>query len=91
MILLRQWKFSKVDMQAQDLWDKFLKKNMKCLDVTTSRSAPWHIIRSDDKQLARFEALKIILNSVDYDGRNSSLNFEANEDINISVQKSYFK
>lgn len=84
---LRQWKFSEVDMQAQDLWDEFSEKKYEMLRRTTSRSAPWHIIRSDDKQLARFEALKIILNSVDYDGRNYSLNFEANEDINISVQR----
>ncbi|RBQ29462.1 polyphosphate kinase 2 [Aliarcobacter vitoriensis] len=84
---LRQWKFSEVDMQAQDLWDEFSEKKYEMLRRTTSRSAPWHIIRSDDKHLARLEAMKIILNSVDYDGRNYSLNFEANENINISVQK----
>ncbi|MFV7790903.1 polyphosphate kinase 2 [Aliarcobacter lanthieri] len=84
---LRHWKFSEVDMQAQDLWDEFSEKKYEMLRRTTSRSAPWHIIRSDDKHLARLEAMKIILNSVDYDGRNYSLNFEANENINISVQK----
>ena len=84
---LRQWKFSEVDMQAQDLWEEFSEKKYEMLRRTTSRSAPWHIIRSDDKHLARLEALKIILNSVDYDGRNYSLNFEANENINISVQR----
>ena len=84
---LRQWKFSEVDMQAQDLWDEFSEKKYEMLRRTTSRSAPWHIVRSDDKHLARLEALKVILNSVDYDGRNYSLDFEANEEINISVQK----
>jgi len=84
---LRQWKFSEVDMQAQDLWDEFSEKKYEMLRKTTSRSAPWHIIRSDNKHLARLEAMKIILNSVDYDGRNYSLNFEGNENINISVQK----
>jgi hypothetical protein len=57
------------------------------LKRTSSRSAPWHIVRSDNKHLARLEAMKIILNSVDYEGRNFSLNFEAREDINISIQK----
>jgi polyphosphate kinase 2 len=84
---LRHWKFSEVDMQAQDLWDEFSEKKYEMLRRTTSRSAPWHIVRSDDKHKARLEALKIILNSVDYDGRNYSLNFEANENINISVQR----
>ena len=84
---LRHWKFSEVDMQAQDLWDEFSEKKYEMLRRTTSRSAPWHIVRSDDKHKARLEAMKIILNSVDYDGRNYSLDFDANEDINISVQK----
>ena len=84
---LRNWKFSEVDMQAQDLWDEFSEKKYEMLRRTTSRSAPWHIVRSDDKHEARLEAMKIILNSVDYDGRNYSLDFDANEEINISVQK----
>ncbi len=84
---LRHWKFSEVDMQAQDLWAEFSEKKYEMLRRTSSRSAPWHIVRSDDKHLARLEAMKIILNSVDYDGRNYALDFEANEKINISVQK----
>ena len=84
---LRQWKFSEVDMQAQDLWDEFSEKKYEMLRRTTSRSAPWHIVRSDDKHKARLEAMKIILNYVDYDGRNYSLDYEPNEEVNISVQK----
>jgi polyphosphate kinase 2 len=84
---LRQWKFSEVDMQAQDLWDEFSEKKYEMLRRTTSRSAPWNIVRSDDKHKARLEAMKIILNSVDYDGRNYSLDYEPNEKVNISVQR----
>ncbi|RXJ77018.1 polyphosphate kinase 2 [Arcobacter sp. F155] len=84
---LRQWKFSEVDMQAQDLWSEFSEKKYEMLRRTSSRAAPWHIVRSDDKHKARLEAMKIILNSVDYDGRNYALNFDADENINISVQK----
>jgi polyphosphate kinase len=84
---LRQWKFSEVDMQAQDLWGEFSEKKYEMLKRTSSRSAPWHIVRSDNKHLARLEAMKVILNSVEYEGRSYSLNFEPREDINISVQK----
>ncbi len=84
---LRQWKFSEVDMQAQDLWHEFSEKKYEMLKRTSSRIAPWHIVRSDDKHKSRLEAMKIILNSVDYDGRNYSLDFNANEKVNISVQK----
>ena len=84
---LRQWKFSEVDMQAQDLWDEFSEKKYEMLRRTNSRRAPWHIVRSDNKHLARLEAMKIILNSVDYDGRNYSLNYTPDESVNISVQR----
>jgi len=84
---LKQWKLSEVDLQAQDLWDEFSEKKYEMLKRTHSRSAPWNIIRSDDKHKARMEAIKIILNSVDYEERNYSLNFEPMENITISVQK----
>lgn len=84
---LKQWKLSEVDLQAQDLWDEFSEKKYEMLRRTNSKSAPWHIVRSDDKHRARVEAVKIILNSVDYDKRNYSLNFEADEEYNISVPK----
>ena len=84
---LKQWKLSEVDLQAQDLWDEFSEKKYEMLRRTNSKSAPWHIVRSDDKHRARMEALKIILNSVDYDGRNYALDFEADDRYNISVPK----
>jgi len=55
-------------------------------DWVLSQTA-WNIVRSDDKHKARIEAIKIILNSVDYNDRNYSLNFDPTENINISVQK----
>ncbi len=84
---LKQWKLSEVDLQAQDLWDEFSEKKYEMLKRTHSRSAPWNIVRSDNKHLARMEAIKIVLNSVDYDERNYSLNFEHDDEVNISVQK----
>lgn len=84
---LKQWKLSEVDLQAQDLWDEFSEKKYEMLKRTHSRSAPWHILRSDEKHKARMEAIKVVLNSVDYDDRNYSLNYNPDENINISVQK----
>ena len=84
---LKQWKLSEVDLQAQDLWDEFSDKKYEMLKRTNSRSAPWNIVRSDDKHKARIEAIKVVLNSVDYTDRNYALNFTPNEEVNISVQK----
>ncbi|QOG11658.1 polyphosphate kinase 2 [Arcobacter sp. FWKO B] len=84
---LRQWKLSEVDLQAQDLWDDFSEKKYEMLKRTNSNPAPWYVVRSDDKHKARLEAVKIILNSVDYPNRNTALDYMPNEEINISVQK----
>jgi polyphosphate kinase 2 len=84
---LKQWKLSEVDLQAQDLWDEFSHKKYEMLRRTNSKPAPWHIVRSGNKHKARIEAVKVILNAIDYEDKNYSLDYEPNDEINISVQK----
>ena len=72
---LRQWKFSEIDMQAQDRWDDFTHHKYEMLTRTHTRAAPWLVVRSNDKQLARLNTMKVILNAVDYKGRHPGLAF----------------
>jgi len=81
---LRQWKLSEVDAQAQDLWDEFTVLKYRMLKRTNTDETPWTIIRSDDKHLARLNAMKVILNSVDYEGRDTSLDFVPDLEIVVS-------
>ncbi|HEB62586.1 MAG TPA: polyphosphate kinase 2 [Bacteroidetes bacterium] len=81
---LRQWKLSEVDLQAQDKWDEFTVMKYKMLEASHSRQAPWTIIRSNDKHTARKEAMKVILNQLNYEGRNMDLDFTLNTDIVVS-------
>lgn len=81
---LRQWKLSEIDVQAQDRWDDFTNAKYHMLKQTHSHETPWTIIRSDNKHLARMETIKVILNSVNYEGRNKELDFVTNEKIVIS-------
>ncbi|WP_373000897.1 polyphosphate kinase 2 [Sulfurimonas sp.] len=81
---LRQWKLSEIDLQAQERWDDFTITKYNMIKQTHSHSAPWTIIRSKDKQLARMESLKVILNAVDYEGRDEHLNYSLNPDVVIS-------
>jgi polyphosphate kinase 2 len=73
---LRQWKFSEIDMQAQDRWDDFTNCKYEMIKRTSTPSAPWVIIRSGDKHRARLNAIKVMLNAVDYKDRNNDLDFE---------------
>jgi polyphosphate kinase len=81
---LRQWKLSEIDVQAQDRWDDFTKTKYNMIKQTHSHNAPWTVIRSNDKQQARLEALKVILNSINYEDRDESLNYALNPEIVIS-------
>jgi len=81
---LRQWKLSEIDMQAQERWDDFTNTKYNMMKQTHSHNAPWTIIRSNDKQKARMESLKVILNSVNYDERDEQLDFGLDSNIVIS-------
>ena len=72
---LRQWKLSEIDMQAQEHWDDFTELKYAMLKRTNTTTAPWTIIRSESKNKARLNAMKVILNSVHYADRDMSLDF----------------
>lgn len=82
--VLRQWKLSEIDVQAQDRWDDFTNQKYAMLRRTNTTIAPWTIIRSNDKHLARLNAMKVILNSVPYERLNPDLDFVPQHDIVIS-------
>ncbi len=81
---LRQWKLSEVDLQAQDRWDDFTNQKYEMLKHTNTTHAPWVIIRSDNKHLARMNAMKVILNAVPYERLNPDLDFVPDPEIVIS-------
>lgn len=81
---LRQWKLSEIDVQAQDRWDEFTNQKYEMLKRTHTTHAPWTIIRSIDKHLARLNAMKVILNSVPYERLNPNLNFIPDPSVVIS-------
>jgi len=81
---LRQWKLSEIDLQAQERWDDFTTTKYNMIKQTHSHNAPWTIIRSKDKQKARMESIKVILNAVDYEGRDENLNYALDPEIVVS-------
>jgi len=81
---LRQWKLSEVDVQAQEHWDEFTDMKYKMLRRTSTADAPWMVIRSEDKHLARLNAFKVILDAVPYDGRADDLDFVPDPAIVVS-------
>ncbi|RKZ64850.1 MAG: polyphosphate kinase 2 [Gammaproteobacteria bacterium] len=84
---LRSWKLSEVDLQAQDLWDKFTEMKYRLLLKSHRPESKWYVIRSDDKHQARLQAMKLILNLTKYRGRSRTLDFTPSRRIVISGEQ----
>ena len=72
---LKQWKLSEIDLQVQERWDEFSQRKYEMLKRTHTLAAPWTIVRADNKHRARLNAIKVILNSVDYERRSGALDY----------------
>lgn len=67
---LKQFKLSPVDAKSQELWDKYTGVKLSMLKASHTGTAPWIIIRSDNKKKARINCIKHILSSVQYPSKN---------------------
>lgn len=54
------WKFSVGDLKDRDRWDDYMKYYEEAINKTATDFAPWYIIPSDDKGVARYIVAKII-------------------------------
>jgi polyphosphate kinase 2 len=83
---LKQWKLSEIDMQMQERWLEFTEKKYRMLKETNTEVSPWTVIKSDDKFIGRYNAIKTILNKVDYEGRDERIDFSVDPKI-VSTAK----
>ena len=82
--LLKQYKISPVDREAQKKWDDYTVRKFQMLNETNRTLAPWMIIRSDNKKLARLNCIKYILSKIDYEDKISDEEFQTDPKIMIS-------
>jgi len=63
---LKQYKLSPVDKESQRLWNEYSLAKFMMLSATHTESAPWTIVKSDNKKKARINCIKHILSFVQY-------------------------
>lgn len=63
---LKQYKLSPIDQFSQKLWDRYTLAEYHNFSRTDTEHAPWTIIRSDNKEEARLNAMKCVLKEFDY-------------------------
>ena len=78
---LKQYKLSPVDKESQRLWNEYSLAKFMMLSATHTESAPWTIIKSDDKKRARINCIKHILNFVEYPNKIAQKDIKVDRDI----------
>jgi polyphosphate kinase len=69
---LKQWKFSPVDKEGQNRWDKYTFYKEQMFSKTHTSISPWIIIKTNNKKQARLESIRHVLSQFDYDRKGSS-------------------
>ena len=66
---LKQWKLSPIDMASLDKWDDYTRAKEAMFFHTDTADSPWTVVKSDDKKRARLNAMRYVLHSLPYAGK----------------------
>jgi polyphosphate kinase 2 len=69
---LKQWKLSTTDMKAQEKWGDFTKYKEAMFAETSTPVCPWVVVKGDDRDMARMEAMRYVLNQIDYEQKGET-------------------
>lgn len=61
---LRQWKLSPMDLPARKRWYDYSRARDMMFEATDTDSAPWYIVRSDEKKRARLNCIYHLLSLI---------------------------
>lgn len=73
---LKQWKLSPIDLASLDKWEEYTEAKEAMFHFTDHSDAPWTVVRSDDKKRARLNAMRYVLNQLDYTHKSASLDLQ---------------
>ncbi len=65
--LRKIWKLSPMDLKSYSRWYDYSRARDDMFEATDTSWAPWHVVRSDDKQRARLNVISHLLKQVPYE------------------------
>ena len=68
---LKRWKISDIDLAAMAKWGDYTTAREEMFRFTNTAVAPWTVILANDQRPARLEAIRVLLNAVDYAGKDA--------------------
>ena len=70
---LKQWKISPIDEQALKHWKQYSSARNEMLARSHNPTAPWKVVRANDKHLARINIIRDILTCLPYNNKNEQV------------------
>lgn len=70
---LKQWKLSQIDVAGLAKWDAYTKAIEETFEFSHTPTAPWTVIRTDDKRRARLAAIRTVIGGIDYRGKDTGV------------------
>ncbi|CDQ42685.1 MULTISPECIES: polyphosphate kinase 2 [Mycolicibacterium] len=67
---VRQWKLSPTDLASLDKWGDYTAAKEDMFSWTDTETAPWTVVKSNDKKRARINAMRHVLSKFDYDNKD---------------------
>jgi len=68
----KQWKLSWIDVEGLKRWDAYTDAIVETLTRSHTNTAPWTVIRADDKNRARLASIQTVLQEVEYAGKDGA-------------------
>jgi len=78
---LKQWKLSPIDTKSVRKWDAYTKAIIDMFRHTDTDHAPWTVLDANDQKRARLNAIRVVLNAFEYDGKDAANVGEMDEDL----------
>lgn len=70
---INYWKYSPTDAKALEKWDEYTYYKEEMFKKCSNEKSPFVIVDSNDKRVAKLNALRYILNQIPYDNKKTSI------------------
>jgi polyphosphate kinase 2 len=84
---LKQWKLSPIDHKSVGKWDDYTRAIADMFRNTDTPHAPWTVLDANDQKRARLNAIRVVLNAFDYDGKDEESIGKLDKDLVWSGQE----
>ena len=86
---LKYWKVSDNDLKAMEHWHLYTHYKEQMFEQTSTEHAPWILINSDNKMIARLNTMRYVLKRTNYSGKKkvkAKRYFKELEDFQITIK-----